>query len=69
MSQPPLDSTPIGANTTNVTTSQLELTPIGTKTPEPAPLTQPMESSKRKVKAHVPEDPESDPSSSDSSSS
>ena len=68
-SQPPLESTPIGKNTTNVTMSHLDLTPIGTKTPDPKPLTQPTDSSKRKEKAHVPEDPDTYPSLSDSSSS
>ena len=62
MSLPPLGLTPIGTNTTNVTNSQLELTHIGTKTTYPTPLTRPMEFSKQKGKAHVPEDPESDPS-------
>ena len=44
MSPLTLDSTPIGMNTTNRKTSKLDLTPIGTKTPEPTPLTRPMES-------------------------
>ena len=46
----------------------MDLTPIGTKTPDPKPLTRPTDLSKIKVKVHVPEDLESDPSSSDSSS-
>ena len=80
MSRPPLDSTHIGINTTNETTSPIDSIPVETKMPEPMPLKRPMESSiqstesstrptyyaKQKVKAHVPEDPESDPSSSDS---
>ena len=41
MSRPPLDSTPIGTNMTNITTSHLESTPIETKTPDPKPLTRP----------------------------
>ena len=46
-------------------------TPIGTKTPYPEPLTLPTQSSKYKEKEqkeYVPEDPESEPSLSDSSS-
>ena len=66
MSLPPLDPIPIGTNTKNVTTSQLKSTPIGAKNPEPTPLTRTNESSKRKGKAHTPEDLDSDPSSSDS---
>ena len=69
MSPPPLDSAPIGTNMTNGKTSQLESIPIGVKMPEPTPQTRPTEFSKQKVKAHVPADPESYPSSSDSSSS
>ena len=69
MSRPPLDSTPIVKNVTNVKTSQLEPTHIGKKTIEPTPLTRPMEFSKPKGKAHIPEEPESDPKSSDSLSS
>ena len=41
MSRPPLDSTPIGTNTTNGKTSQLDSIPIGTKTPEYMPQTRP----------------------------
>ena len=37
MSRPHLDSTPIGTNTTNGTTSSIDLIPIGKKTPEPTP--------------------------------
>ena len=40
MSQPLLDSTPIGINTTNTKISHLDSTPIGTKTIDPKPLTQ-----------------------------
>ena len=69
MSRPTLDLTFIVTNKTNVTTSQLYSTPIGTKNTDPTPLKRPTESFKRKGKAHAPEDPESDPSSSDSSSS
>ena len=45
------------------------MTPIGTKIPDPKPITQSTESSRRQGKLHVPEDPESDPLLSDSSSS
>ena len=48
MSQPSLESTPIGTNTTNLTTSHLESTPIGKKMPDPNPLTRPTDYSKRK---------------------
>ena len=41
MSQLPLDSTPIGTNTTNVIMSQFDSNLIGTKTLDPNPLTQP----------------------------
>ena len=43
MSRLPLDSTPLGTNTTNGTTSHINSIPVGTKTPEPTPLTQPTE--------------------------
>ena len=69
MSQPPLDTTPIGTNTTNIIMSHLELTPIGTKMPDHKPLTRPIDLSRRKGKTHVPEDQALDTSSSDSSSS
>ena len=68
MSQPPLDLTPIVTDTTNVTTSHLDLTPDGTKMPDHKPLTQPTDLSKCKETAHVLGDPESDPSLSYSSS-
>ena len=67
MSQPPLESTPIITKTKNATTSHLDSTTIRTKTPDPKTLTQPTNSSKRKKKVHLPEDPESGPSLSDSS--
>ena len=67
MSRPLLDSTPIGTNTKNVTTSHLDSTAIGKKSPDPNPLTRPTDSSEFKGKLHVPEDPESDPSLLDSS--
>ena len=62
-----MDSTPIHINTTNANTSHLDSTPVDTKTPDFKALTQPTELSKRKGKDHVPKDPESDPSLSDSS--
>ena len=61
LSRPPLDSTTIGTNTTNVTMSHLESTPIETKMPDPKPLTQPIFLSKLKGKSHVPEYLDSDP--------
>ena len=39
MSRPTLDSTPLGTNTTNVTTSPIDSIPVRTKTPELTPLT------------------------------
>ena len=68
MSQPTLESTPIGINTTNGTTSPIYSIPVRTKTPEPTPLTQPTELPGKNGKAHVPDDPDPDPSFSDSSS-
>ena len=41
MSRPPLDSTPFGANTTNGTTSPIDLIPVRTKIPDPTPQTVP----------------------------
>ena len=41
MIQPPLNSTPIGTNKTNIIMSHFDSTPIGTKTPDPKPLTRP----------------------------
>ena len=46
--QPPLDSTPIGTNTSNAKISHLELTTVDTKTPDPKTQTPPIEYSKRK---------------------
>ena len=39
MSQPLLDSTPLYTKTTNGTTSPIESIPVGTKMPEPTPMT------------------------------
>ena len=41
MSRLPLDSTPLGINTTNGKTSQIYSIPIGTKMPNPTPQTRP----------------------------
>ena len=41
MSQPPLESTTFCTNTTNQTTSPIDLIPVKTKTTDPIPLTQP----------------------------
>ena len=65
MGRPPLELTRIGTDTTNEKRSHLESTPVGTKMPDPKPLTRPTESLKRNGKEHVPEDLESDPSPSD----
>ena len=54
MSQPRLDSTPLGINRTNGTTSPTDLIPVGTKIAEPTPLTQPTELPEQNGKAHVP---------------
>ena len=43
MSRPTLDSTPLGKNTTNGTTSPIDLIPVGTKTSDPTPLIRPTE--------------------------
>ena len=55
-------------NTTNGTMSPIDSITTGTKTPDPTPRTQPMESStqptdysKQKIKVHIPVDLESDP--------
>ena len=67
MSQPTLDSTPIVKNTTNRTTSLMDSIKVGTKTPDPMPLTKPTEFPEKNGRAHVPNDPDPDPSLSDSS--
>ena len=78
----PLELTPFGTNTTNRTTSPIYSIPIGKKPPYLTQLTRPTElstgqtesptrptdPSKQKVKVHVPADPESDSSLSDSAS-
>ena len=50
MSQPPLDLIYVGTNTTNATSSHLELCYVGTITPNTKPLTRPVESSKHNEK-------------------
>ena len=53
-------------NRTNRTTSPIDSIPVGTKTPDPTPLTQPMEFPEKDGKVHLPGDPDPDPSLSDS---
>ena len=67
MIRPPLESTPLGMNTTIGTTSPIDFIPVRTKTPEPMPLTPPTDFPEQNIKAHVQVDPEPDPSLSDSS--
>ena len=43
MSQPSLDSTHLGMNTTNITTSPSDSIPLGTKSTKPTPLKLPMD--------------------------
>ena len=66
MSLPPLDSTPLGTNKNNRTTSPIDLIQVVTKTPEPTPLTKPTDFLEQYGKAHVPVEPDPYPSSSDS---
>ena len=68
MSRPTLDSIPIGTNKTNRTTSPIGSIPVGTKSPDPTPLTRPTELPEQNGKAHVPNDPHPDPSLLESSS-
>ena len=72
MSPPPLDSTTVGMKRSDAKISPLDFSPVGAKVSDPKTLTLPTELSKPKEKAqkqYVPEDPESDPVLSDSSSS
>ena len=62
-----MDLPPLGTNTTNVTTSPIESIPVVTKTPEPMTLTLTTELIEKNEKAHVPGEPDPDPSSSESS--
>ena len=75
MSRPPLYLTHFGKNTTNGTTSPIDLVSVGTKTPEPTLQTRPTDSPtlptnlpEQNGKAHVPGDSDLDPSWSYSSS-
>ena len=61
MIRPSLESTPIGTNTTNGTTSPIDSIPSKTKTPEPMPLTRPAGFPEQNGKAHVPGKLDSDP--------
>ena len=68
MSRLLLYSTPLGTNMTNGTTSPINSIPVRKKTPEPTPLTQPMDLptlptnlTEQNEKAHVPGDPDPDP--------
>ena len=74
-SRPLLDLTPFVTNTTNVTTSPNDSTPVRTNKPELTPRTRPTDlptlprySSEKKGKARVPGDLDPNPSLSDSSS-
>ena len=67
MSRPNFDLTPLGKKTNNGKTSPIDSIPVGTKMPEPTPMTRPTELPERNGKTHVPGDPYPDPSSSDSS--
>ena len=68
MSRPPLDLTPRGTKTTNVRTSTIYSIPVRPKTPDPMPLTPPMDFPEQNGKLHVPGDPDPDPTLPDSSS-
>ena len=68
MSRPPLESTPIGTSTAKGTTLPSDLITVGTKSPEPTPLTLTTDSetlptafSNQNVKSHLPVDPDPDP--------
>ena len=65
MSRPPVYSTSIGTNTTNITTSPIDLIPVRTKMPEPTPqtlpadyLTLPTDLPEQNGKSHIPGDPD-----------
>ena len=68
MSQPNLNSTPLGTNKNNKTTSPIDSIPVITKMPEPTPLTRRTELSEQNGKAHVPGDPDPEKSLSELSS-
>ena len=56
----------VGTNMTNKTISPVESIPVGTKTPEPTPLTRSTEYPEQNGKVHVLDEPEPYPSLSDS---
>ena len=60
MSQPPLDSTPLGINTTNRTTSPSDSVPVRKTFPKAKPLTSPMDSPS--LPTGLPGGPDPDPS-------
>ena len=66
ISRPPLDSTPLGTNTTNRTISPIDSIPVETKTSYPTPLIRPTEFPQQNGKSHVPGELDPDPSLSDS---
>ena len=74
MIRPRLESTPLGTNTTNRTTSPIDLIPVGTKTLDHTSQTRPTDFStlptylpEQNGKSHVPGDPDPDQSSTNSS--
>ena len=67
MNQPPLHSTSLGTNTNNKTMSTSDSIPVGKKLPEHTTLTLHTDLTEKKGKAHVPGEPDQDPSLSDSS--
>ena len=60
-----MESTPLGTNMTNRKTSPIDLILVGTKIPDPTPLTQQTEFPEQN---NVPGEPDPEPSLSDSSS-
>ena len=73
MSRPPLDSTPLGTNTTSGTTPRSDSIPVGAKFPKPTALTLttdspelPTDLLEENGKSNVPGDSDPDPSLSDS---
>ena len=66
MSQPTLDSIPLGTNTTNGTTSPIDSILVREKTPKPTPLTGPTKFLEQNGEAHIPGEPDTVQSSSDS---
>ena len=62
MSRPTLDSTPLGTNTNNGTTTPIDLIPVETKSPYPMPLILTTYFPEQNGKLHVPGDPDPDAS-------